>query len=154
LADLGEAMRMGEPALPTNENLQPKASAPALPIVVNTQPSTAGLSVAEQIIATWKTDAKIRAEFGSFSSYAAWQTQKACKEAGITMEQYRNEQPNASGYIANLAKAGTVVSEKEKSEIVAYAETWRRSGDIRGEFKSFEAYAAYQRMKAQGRVRT
>lgn len=110
----------------------------------------AELSVAEQIIQTWKTDANIRAEFGSLSTYAAWRKQDAAKAAGISIAQINAQSPDVSGY---LAKHGGNLASGERLAIEGYGAAWRASKDIRQEFGTFEVFAAFMRAKARGQAR-
>jgi len=111
-------------------------------------PPARELSLPEQIVQTWKTDAAIRAEFRDLSTYAAWRTGNAAKAAGLSVVQFKAQLPdvNADAYLAKHPQADPAIVRK-------CAETWRLSPDIRGEFQTFEVFAAYSRANARGNAR-
>lgn len=143
LAVIAEAAGMTETAEPQPAAPAPKAAA--------TPP--AQLSFAERVIQTWKSDAKIRAEFRSISAYAGWREHEECKAAGISIAELKAQQPDVSGYLAGLAQRVGSVSPSENVAITAYAATWRKSADIRAEFRSFDIFASYMRTKDRGAAR-
>ena len=110
-------------------------------------------TIAEAIIATWKADAAIRAEFRTFGAYSAWRMNQHAKATGQTVAQIEASAPDATGYIARLEQHGQTVTLSERRTIAGYAETWRASGDIRREFGRFEVFASYMTAKAAGRIR-
>lgn len=117
------------------------------------QPAPKAVSFHEQVIADWKANAAIRAEFGSLAAYAGWREHDHRQKTGATADQLRSQHPDVTAYITHLEKAGRHVSPAEKLAINGYAETWRASAEIRAEFGTFGTFAAYMRAKASGHLR-
>ena len=119
------------------------------------QPATPSraMSFDETARSEWDNDPRIRAEFGSITTYSAWRVHAHSKATGISVSQIRAETPNVEAYVKKLESRNTGGGSIDRNAINGYSETWRASADIRAEFSTFEIFAAYMRAKASGVVR-
>lgn len=151
LADIARAVSEADAMNGKSGSAIPTPKANASPVATRAAPRQRTFH--EEVVATWKADASVRAEFLSLPSYAAWRENEHRKASGLSIAEIRAEIPDAAGYLAKLQAGGIYVSNDLKAAVGGYAATWRDSPDIRSEFGSFEVFASYMRAKDAGRTR-
>jgi len=63
------------------------------------------------------------------------------------------ETAEATAYISRLVSTGHRLSNGERTTILAFAEAWSKSADIRSEFGSFPVFASYMRGHKSGAIK-
>jgi len=86
--------------------------------------------VEADIVARWKSDASIPAEFNHFGAYAEFRNAAFCRENQIRRDEFDAGHGDADTYIAGLERQGAV-SEADKAAVRQYAAQWLASEDLR-----------------------
>lgn len=123
-----------------------------LPVVVAEGQTSSMLDLHRSVTDKWKTDPAVRAEFPGFGTYLEHRKTEHCRRLGISRAEFEAQYADAGAVIATLEQRGPI-SEGDKAAIYRCSADWTDSAEIRSEFGTFAAYAAFTRAKAAGRVR-
>lgn len=140
------------PRPPVTPTTEAAAATPPPPAVVAENETTSMLDLHRSVTDKWMTDSAVRSEFPSFGAYLEHRKTEHCRRLGISRAEFEAQYADAGAVIATLEQRGPI-SEGEKAVVHRCAAEWMASAELRSEFGTFAAYAAFTRAKAAGRVR-